>query len=151
VVWLVVGLVGAAVVFVGVRGLLDGATITRDEVVAAWIQDAVDVAEGRDAAFVQALLVDGWRWDGADPAGDSRQDQALAALIEDVREAEVVSIALNDLEYTVTARSAHVFAGLVITLRTADGTRRHKADLDGWLQAVDDSWRVSSLDVSDIR
>lgn len=151
VVYLLVGLAAVAVLFVGVRGLLDGLTITRDEQVAAFVQDCVDTVEARDLAGLGFVLADDWAWDGADPQGDSRQDKALAVLLTEIQDAREVSLALEGLEQTTTPNNAHIRAGLVLTLRTDDGTLRRHADLDGWLHASDEAWLVSSVEITDIR
>ena len=151
VILLAVGLVGVAVVFVGVRGLLDGLTITRDEAVAAFVHDCVDAAEQRDVAGITAALAEDWSWEGADPTGDQRQDLALAALLDEVRSADEVSLALRSLQHTVTASNAHVSAGVTLILKGSSGTVRHQADLDGWLRSTPDGWRVGSIGIVDIR
>jgi hypothetical protein len=151
VLYLVIGLAAVAVLFVGVRGLLDGLILTRDEAAAAFVQDCVDAAEGRDLSAITALLADDWAWDGADPAGDQRQDVALAALLEQIQQADVVSLALRSLEQTTTTRNAHISASLAIIVKTTDGTERHQADLDGWLRSTPEGWQISSLGITDLR
>jgi hypothetical protein len=148
---LLVSLIAAAVAIVGIRTVVDGLILTRDEAVAGVVQNLVDAVEQGDVAGLAGMSTADRRWDAADPNGDSEQDLLLASIFDEIAAAEVVSFALEGLEQTATPNNAHVQASVSLRLRTGDATARYRADLDGWLRNTDAGWRVSSLGLSDLR